>query len=243
MYDVAAGPGGRELAVEARIETGATELTFDEGMGPFVQQAEVEHGGGWITADRRGDRLAVPGCARGPCRLRYRFLLEQAATEVHDRNRAFAQGGALLAPPSSWLARPLGAAPGRYRLRVDTPPATAFVTGVFPGPEPRSYEAETSDLAEAPYSGFGSFDEFRVEVEGGVVEVAVAPGELLAPRAAIDEWVRRAASSVGAYYGRFPLRRALVIVLPSSRGRVGFGTTLGNGGGAIMIWVGRAATT
>jgi hypothetical protein len=46
---------------------------------------------------------------------------------------------------------------------------------------------------------------------------------------------------VGGYYGRFPLRRALVIVLPSNRGRPGFGTTLGNGGGAIMIWVGRSA--
>jgi hypothetical protein len=33
----------------------------------------------------------------------------------------------------------------------------------------------------------------------------------------------------------------VVLVLPSDRGRVGFGTTLGNGGGAIMIWVGRGA--
>lgn len=241
-YEVVAGPGGRELGVEARFETAVTELTLDEGLGPFVQQAEVEQGGGWITAERRGDRLAVPGCARGACRIRYRFLLEQAATEVHDRNRAFVQGGALLAPPSSWLARPVRDAPGRYRLRVETPPGTAFVSGVFPGPEAGTYEAETSDLAEAPYSGFGPFDEARVEVEGGVVDVAVAPGELAAPRGAINEWVRRAAASVGAYYGRFPLRRALVIVLPSSRARVGFGTTLGNGGGAIMIWVGRGAT-
>jgi len=74
------------------------------------------------------------------------------------------------------------------------------------------------------------------------VEVAVAPGELMVSRADIDDWAGRAASAVSAYYGRFPLRRALVIVLPTNRGRVGFGTTLGNGGGAIMIWLGRGAT-
>lgn len=242
-YEVTAGPGGRELDVIARIDAGVTELTLDDGLGPFVQQPEVERGPGWIAAERRGDRLAVPGCARGPCRVRYRFQLEEAARQVHDRNRAFAQGGALLAPPSSWLARPVVDTPGRYRLRVMAPPGTSFVSGVFPGPEPGTYEAETTDLAEAPYSGFGPFDESRVQAEGGAVEVAVAPGRLAVSRAAIDGWVRHASAAVGAYYGRFPLRRALVIVLPSNRGRVGFGTTLGNGGGAIMIWLGRSATT
>jgi hypothetical protein len=240
-YEVTAGPGGRELTIEAQIEGGATELTVDEGLGAFIQQPEVERGSGWMVAERRGDRLIVPGCAGGPCRVRYRFLLGQAAAGVHDRNRAFAQGGALLAPPSSWLARPVTDTPGRYRFHVETPPGTAFVSGVFPGPAPGTYEADTSDLDEAPYSAFGTLDESRVEVAGGVVDVAVAPGELAVTRAEIGQWVRRAADAVGAYYGRFPLRRALVIVLPSNRGRVGFGTTLGNGGGAIMIWVGRGA--
>ena len=240
-YEVTAGPGGRELTIEAQLPGGTTELTVDEGLGAFIQQPEVERGLGWTVAERRADRLLVPGCAGGPCRVRYRFLLGQAAAEVHDRNRAFAQGGALLAPPSSWLARPVTDTPGRYRLHVETPPGTAFVSGVFPGPAPGTYEADTSDLAEAPYSGFGTFDESRIEVAGGVVDVAIAPGDLGVTRAEIGQWVRRAADAVGAYYGRFPLRRALVLVLPSNRGRVGFGTTLGNGGGAIMIWVGRGA--
>ena len=241
-YEVTAAPGGRELDVMARFDGGAAELTLDDGLGPFVQQPEIERGPGWIAAERRGDRLAVPGCARGPCRVRYRFLLEQAATQVHDRNRAFTQGGALLAPPSSWLARPIADVPGRYRLRVTTPPGTSFVTGVFRGAEPGTYEAETADLAESPYSGFGTFDQSRIDLGGGTVEVAVAPGDLAVSRAAVDEWARRAAATVGVYYGRFPLPRALVIVLPTTRDRVGFGTTLGNGGGAIMIWLGRGAT-
>jgi predicted metalloprotease with PDZ domain len=240
-YEVTAGPGGRELTVEAEIRGGTDELTVDEGLGAFIQQPQVDRGSGWVTAERRADRLVVPGCASGPCRVRYRFLLGQAVAEVHDRNRAFAQGAALLAPPSSWLARPVTDTPGRYRFHVVTPPGTSFVSGVFPGAAPGTYEADTADLAESPYSGFGPFEESRIEAAGGVVDVALAPGELTVTRAEIGRWVERAADAVGAYYGRFPLRRAVVLVLPSNRGRVGFGTTLGNGGGAIMIWVGRGA--
>src|SRR6185295_2058437 len=101
-----------------------------------IQQPQVDRGSGWVTAERRADRLVVPGCASGPCRVRYRFLLGQAVAEVHDRNRAFAQGAALLAPPSSWLARPVTDTPGRYRFHVVTPPGTSFVSGVFPGAAP-----------------------------------------------------------------------------------------------------------
>ena len=103
-YDVTAGPGARELRIEARLEAGAAELTVDRGLGAFIRDPEVEQRGRWIAAERRGDRLAVPSCAHGPCRVRYRFLLEQATAEVHDRGRAFAEEAVFLAPPSSWLA-------------------------------------------------------------------------------------------------------------------------------------------
>jgi len=128
-YEVTAGPGGRELTVEAQIGGGTDELTVDEGLGAFIQQPQVDRGSGWVTAERRADRLVVG--ASGPCRVRYRFLLGQAAAEVHDRNRAFAQGAALLAPPSSWLARPVTDTPGRYRFHVATPPVLSIF--VSPG--------------------------------------------------------------------------------------------------------------
>jgi hypothetical protein len=47
---------------------------------------------------------------------------------------------------------------------------------------------------------------------------------------------------VAGYYGRFPLPRTLVIMIPGGRRAVGFGTTMGNGGGSIMIWVGAGAS-
>ncbi len=245
LYTVSAGEGARELSVEATLRAGlGAEMALDTGMGPFVRDAEVEEGGSWRAIERRDDRLDAPPCRSQPCRIRYRFALAEAARQVHDRNRATEQQGAFLAPPSSWLVRPLQDGEARFRLEVTTPPGITFATGLFPAPgggRP-AYEATLDDLEEAPYSGFGPFETARIDVPGGVVEVAIAPGERDLPTSALTAWAERAGQAVAGYYGRYPVPRVLVLVLPTGRRAIGFGTTLGNGGAAIMIWVGRSAT-
>src|SRR5437899_7828008 len=157
-YIVNAEPGARELRIEATLPAGlGAEMAVDRGMGAFIRDPEMEDGGGWRALERQDDRLAAPSCRSRPCRIRYRFALAEAAREVHDRNRAVEQEGAILAPPSSWLVRPLADGDRRFRLEVTTPPGTVFVTGLLPAGEgPGSgYEATLADLEEAPYSGFG----------------------------------------------------------------------------------------
>jgi hypothetical protein len=56
------------------------------------------------------------------------------------------------------------------------------------------------------------------------------------------DWVARSARVVARYYRGFPMPRAQVIVLPGSRRPIGFGTTLGNGGASIIIWIGKGVT-
>jgi predicted metalloprotease with PDZ domain len=244
-YVVTAGEGGRELRVEATLRAGlGGELALDTGMGPFVREPEVEEQGSWRPVERRDDRLDVPSCASRPCRIRYRFALAEAARGVHDRNRATEQEGAFLAPPSSWLARPLRDGDARFRLEVATPPGTVFATGLLPAPGDGAlaYEATLNDLEEAPYSGFGPFATARIDVPGGVVDVAIAPGERDLPTSALTAWAERAGRAVAGYYGHYPIPRVLVLMLPAGRRAIGFGTTLGNGGASIMIWVGRSAT-
>ena len=73
------------------------------------------------------------------------------------------------------------------------------------------------------------------------IEVAIAPA-LERRRRDIVAWVDAAARDVAAYFGGYPVPRALVLVLEGRRPGVGFGTTLGNGGASIMIWVGPATT-
>jgi predicted metalloprotease with PDZ domain len=244
-YAVTAGPGGRELSVDARYARAVgSALTVDDGMGAFVDAFEVARGAAWQPIERNGDLFIVAACERGPCRVRYRVRLQDAARTLDRRGVASANGDVLLAPPSSWLARPMrDERPGRYRFRVAVPPGASVVTGVDPVPgAPHTYEAGTSDLWQAPYSAFGPLDEARVQVEGGIVDVALAPAEGGPPKAEVVEWVERSALTVAAFYVGYPVKRAQVIVLPGSRRPVGFGTTLGNGGASIMIWLGRGAT-
>jgi len=242
-YEVTAGPGARELRVEARFARAVGDaLTFDDGLGPFVDEVEMRGRGAWSKAGTRGDLVLASECARGPCRLRYRVQLDRAARALNARGIAAAYGDVLLAPPSSWLARPLrDSAPGRYRFTVKTPAGVSFATGVTPSAD-GAYEAGTDDLWQAPYSAFGPLEHERVPVAGGVVDVAIGAGDWpLPPREDVLEWVRRSAGAVAGYYGTFPVPRVQVIVLPGGRRPVGFGTTLGNGGASIVVWVGRGA--
>ncbi|MET0553596.1 MAG: hypothetical protein ABW221_11200 [Vicinamibacteria bacterium] len=242
-YAVTAGPGARELRVEAHfVRAVGAAFTFDDGLGPFVDEAEVRVGRSWTKAETRGDLVLAPACERGPCRLRYRVHLDRAARALNDRGIAAAYGQVLLAPPSSWLARPLAdRGPGRYRFTVKTADGVSFATGVARAGE-GAYEAGTDDLWQAPYSAFGPMEHARVPVAGGVVDVAIGAGEWPLPQGEVLEWVRRSAGAVAGYYGTFPVPRVQVIVIPGGRRPVGFGTTLGNGGASIVIWVGRGAS-
>jgi predicted metalloprotease with PDZ domain len=242
LYSVEAGDGARELRVEATFTEGPSgaDLEFDEGMGRYVREPQVASGKTWTAAVVEEDTLQTTACRQG-CRVRYVFLLEEAAKAARNRNSAFAQGGALVAAPSVWLVRPAARGPGRYRLRVTTPRGLSFATGLFPAGA-GTYEANLADLPEAPYSAFGPFETASIRVTGGEVEVAVLPGESVLDRPGLLAWVERAAGDVAGYYGRFPLPRMLVILIPGGRRAVGFGTTMGNGGGSIMIWVGAAAS-
>jgi hypothetical protein len=132
-------------------------------------------------------------------------------------------------------------AAARYHLRVRTPPGTAFVTGLFRVRGAADTYA-ISDLTVSPYSGFAAFDVGSVRAGGGTVDVAIGPGARSLPAPAVRAWVQRCAAIIADYYGRAPLPRYAVIVLPGSRQPVGFGTAMGHGGGAILVWIGAQAT-
>jgi hypothetical protein len=72
----------------------------------------------------------------------------------------------------------------------------------------------------------------KIEVGGAVLQVDFAAGEFDLGRDAILRHVQAAATAVTAYYGRFPVSRARVLVIPVA-GRRGIlqGTTWGDMGG------------
>jgi hypothetical protein len=88
-----------------------------------------------------------------------------------------------------------------------------------------------------PYAAFDKLPADLVEVGGGRIHVAVAPGELGQSKAAVLEWVERSARMISAYYGRFPVRDVRLLIVPVDGGEI-HGTTWGYRGAAIRIPLG-----
>lgn len=258
-YDVVAGDGARELTITALIPAGSgVELEVDEDADRFVSEVACSTGGPYHTLPRetpkqRGDEPAtgpiwrLPACPLEGCRLAYRFALADAAREIdHVAVAAISTyGGAILSPPSAWLLHPCDPVDGqRFRLRVSAAPGISFATGLFPAPDgaPDEYEAEVSDLPRPPYSAFGDLRLQHADVGGARLDVARLPGALDLPDEAIHRWVTGALAAVVDYYGRPPISRALLLLVPTGGHGVGLSLTLGNGGAGVLAPVGQHST-
>ena len=89
-----------------------------------------------------------------------------------------------------------------------------------------------------PYDLFDRLPQTRLEVGGGHVDVAFAPGAGQPPRKRALRWVFAAAQAVAVYYGRLPVGRVRVLVTPEAGSRIGNATTFGYRGAAIQVSVG-----
>ncbi len=240
-YEVVEGPGAERLAVEAVFAAGTEPwLTVEDGGEPFVRNVEIATPKGWLAIAEDDRTWRLPSCREG-CRVRYQYLLQQAARANDDVAVARLDAGAVEAPPSTWLLRPVHAPLGTpFRFHVTTAPGDAFVTGVFStAGDPRTYEGHASRFYQLPYSVFGSL---RIhELLEGRVEVAILPGSF-AHEGDVLAWVEFSARAVERFYGEFPVRHLALILRPKSGSDIGFGTTMGNSGAAITLDVGGDCT-
>jgi hypothetical protein len=219
------------LGASLEIEPGAEK--FLEGLG--VRQGDVYVPSKW------GEPRIVPMCARG-CDIHYRFRLSDAARELADVDLAMAAGGALFAPPSTWLVHPVSLPEnGRYRFHVTVPPGVRFATGVrrAAGGDYNTFEASTDSFEESSFAGFGSFRGRLIHDEE--VDVVIAPG-LRLPDEAVMAWATRQVMAVSGYFGVDLARPSLsLFVLPGSS-EVMRGKTLGGGGASVFLRVGTSVT-
>lgn len=244
-YTVDAGPGARELRVRAELPAGVPPvLGVDRYAHPYLVDLRVESDGKARSAPLRGRRWYVPECRDRGCRLDYRYQLGRAAAHIDRFGFAAFRGGALLAPPSTWLIHPKGyAGTDLYRFVVTTAPGESFTSGVFSAPAGAApglaFEAPAELLFEAPYSGFGRFTQQSLSLDGGDLRLAVSQGAGLSlPLDALRSWIAKSAELVSEYYGRFPTREVSVMVLPVEGAAI-FGMELGNGGASILLFIGQ----
>ena len=82
-----------------------------------------------------------------------------------------------------------------------------------------------------------------VQVGNSHIDVILEPGDLAASHEELLTWVRNAAESVVAYYGRYPVAKVALRIIPSGGEGVHGGRTFANeDGGVIRIHVGKGTT-
>jgi len=92
-----------------------------------------------------------------------------------------------------------------------------------------------------PYEAFERLPQTDLDVPGGVIHVAFAPGAIALPADKVLNWIRMSATAVVTYYGRFPVAELKLLIVPVDGTRVRGGTTWAYRGAAIRIMLGRDA--
>jgi hypothetical protein len=93
-----------------------------------------------------------------------------------------------------------------------------------------------------PYDAFDKLPKTDLDVPGGVIHVAFAPGDIALPKAKILDWITMSAKAVATYYGHFPVKTLKLLLVPVDGPRVQGGTTWGYRGAAIRIMLGRQSS-
>jgi hypothetical protein len=88
-------------------------------------------------------------------------------------------------------------------------------------------------LAEQPHES--------LSIGGGEIQVVFADGAPGLDRGPVMDWIRNGAEAVTAWFGKFPVAKAGLLIIAEDGGQVGGGTTYGFAGSAIRLHVGRAA--
>jgi hypothetical protein len=104
---------------------------------------------------------------------------------------------------------------------------------------PASAQSEFLRGDRMPYDAFDRLPKTDLEVGGGVIHAAFAPGDIALPKEKILDWVKTSARAVSTYYGRFPVNSLKLLLVPVDGPRVRGGTTWGYRGAAIRVLLGR----
>jgi hypothetical protein len=91
---------GRVLSVEASFPAPARRFVVEDGGDRFLRDVEVKEGGRWVSIQHPEQSIDVAACANG-CRLRYRFLVKEAAETLADPQAAGVFAGGYVSPPST----------------------------------------------------------------------------------------------------------------------------------------------
>lgn len=248
-YEVDAPPeGSRTVVVQATFDNARTDrIAIARESAPFVRDVQLKTGNGYRVVERRGSGWYEPTCERH-CTVRYRIDLGELAAACGDEvDCARRVGEATLSPALAWLAHPSPKTDVPVTVRVRTPNALQFLSGMHANDESgRSFGFRSYDLDEGSFTAFGPIRHYRVDVKGkseqapARVDVAIlGKGQYGMADEEIKEWVEDAAQVVSPLFGRFPVDRTTLFLVPAKgEEEVVFGKVLSLAGASVVLVVG-----
>jgi hypothetical protein len=240
--------GSRTVMVEATFDNARTDrIAIARESSAFVRDVQLKVGGGWRTVEKRGAQWYEPACERH-CTVKYRIDLGELAAACGDEvDCARRVGDATLSPALAWLAHPSPKTDVPVAVRVRTPNVMQFLSGMHPSDESgTAFSFRSYDLDEGSFTAFGPLRHYRVDVAGkggkggGRVDVAVVGRQKYGMNdEEIREWVGDASQVVTPLFGRFPVDRTTLFVVPAKgEDEVVFGKVLSLAGASVVLVVG-----
>lgn len=92
-----------------------------------------------------------------------------------------------------------------------------------------------------PYDAFDRLPHTVIERGGGTLKVAFAPGDPGMAQKTWLDWVAKSADAIVAYYGRFPVGAARLLLVPGEGRGISHGQAFGYRGPAIRLMIGRGS--
>jgi hypothetical protein len=247
-YDVdAPTAGSRVVNVEATFDGAHTErLGIPHDSVPWIKDMKVRTGDTYRTVERRGNEWFERAC-NWRCTLKYKVDLGELATSCGDEvDCARRVGDATLSPALAWLVHPVPRTDVPVKVRIHTQDGAQFATGMNAADSSnRTFTFRSFDLDEGSFTAFGPMRRFHVEVPGAGtnkarIDVAILGNTRYAmPDATIRSWIEESANVTVPLFGRFPVDRTTLFVVPAKgENEVVFGKVLSLAGASVVVVVG-----
>lgn len=247
---VSLGPATLQLEVDARdahavsvnahfIHAGTAKIALSDETLHGLLSFDLQRDGKWLPLKE----LTAPECIT-ECTFRYVIDLERVERSFEG---VVAVGEhAFVAPSPSWMAHPDPIPKGTYELTVagaseptskfeDVP----FATGLH-AKDATHFAIDTYDYWEGSFAAFGKVRHRLVEAAGAKIEIVlVSDTKLALSDDEVATWVKEDAECVAQIYGRFPVDRASVFIVPiDGASEVVFGKVLSLGGSSVIALAG-----
>lgn len=235
------------VTVEATFQGARTErLALTNGAAAHVRDFKVRAGDGWRRIEPSGDEWLERSC-NWRCTVKYRIDLGELASACGEEvDCARRVGDATLSPSLAWLVRPAPRTDVPVTVRVNAPDRAQFATGMHAAEgSGAAYTFRSFDLDEGSFTAFGPMRKYAVEVPGGggkaarIDVVVLGATRYAMSDAEMKSWIEDAAHVTVPLFGRFPVDRSTLFVVPAQgEDEVVFGKVLSLAGASIVLVVG-----